>query len=396
MTYKFQLKQGGKRMGMQSSFKKFFVFVLVLVLGVFGSSAFAGVLKAGDDKHSIEVYGQVNRAVLYADDGDEGELYNVDNDFSSTRIGLKAKYNPESNITIGANLEFEYQINPSGKVWQGDKNYDDDAEKFLKRIIEVYVKGSLGTLSLGHGSTASDNTTELDLSGTAVVSQSKVHSMAGGIRFFDKNAGALSTAKIADVFNNLDGFHRQDRIRYDSPSFYGVTLSASVTNDDDDSIGDDGTVTDGALSYKGSIGDMKVLGAVAYVDYGSTSYYKNLICGSVSMLLKNGLNTTFAAGIREKEDSALNDATYYYGKVGYIANIFSVGPTAFAVDYGVYKDIRRTSNDDEADTLGFFIVQNITKWNTEFYFGYRNYSLDREGMDVDDINAGMIGIRVKF
>jgi len=383
-------------MGMQSSFKKFFVFVLVLVLGVFGSSAFAGVLKAGDDKHSIEVYGQVNRAVLYADDGDEGELYNVDNDFSSTRIGLKAKYNPESNITIGANLEFEYQINPSGKVWQGDKNYDDDAEKFLKRIIEVYVKGSLGTLSLGHGSTASDNTTELDLSGTAVVSQSKVHSMAGGIRFFDKNAGALSTAKIADVFNNLDGFHRQDRIRYDSPSFYGVTLSASVTNDDDDSIGDDGTVTDGALSYKGSIGDMKVLGAVAYVDYGSTSYYKNLICGSVSMLLKNGLNTTFAAGIREKEDSALNDATYYYGKVGYIANIFSVGPTAFAVDYGVYKDIRRTSNDDEADTLGFFIVQNITKWNTEFYFGYRNYSLDREGMDVDDINAGMIGIRVKF
>jgi len=383
-------------MGMQSSFKKFFVFVLVLVLGVFGSSAFAGVLKAGDDKHSIEVYGQVNRAVLYADDGDEGELYNVDNDFSSTRIGLKAKYNPESNITIGANLEFEYQINPSGKVWQGDKNYDDDAEKFLKRIIEVYVKGSLGTLSLGHGSTASDNTTELDLSGTAVVSQSKVHSMAGGIRFFDKNAGALSTAKIADVFNNLDGFHRQDRIRYDSPSFYGVTLSASVTNDDDDSIGDDGTVTDGALSYKGSIGDVKVLGAVAYVDYGSTSYYKNLICGSVSMLLKNGLNTTFAAGIREKEDSALNDATYYYGKVGYIANIFSVGPTAFAVDYGVYKDIRRTSNDDEADTLGFFIVQNITKWNTEFYFGYRNYSLDREGMDVDDINAGMIGIRVKF
>jgi hypothetical protein len=141
---------------------------------------------------------------------------------------------------------------------------------------------------------------------------------------------------------------------------------------------------------------MKLQGAVAYVDYGSTSYYKNLICGSVSMLLKNGLNTTFAAGIREKEDSALNDATYYYGKVGYIANIFSVGPTAFAVDYGVYKDIRRTSNDDEADTLGFFIVQNITKWNTEFYFGYRNYSLDREGMDVDDINAGMIGIRVKF
>jgi hypothetical protein len=114
------------------------------------------------------------------------------------------------------------------------------------------------------------------------------------------------------------------------------------------------------------------------------------------MLLKNGLNATFAAGVREKEDSALDDATYYYGKLGYIADIFSVGSTAFAVDYGVYKNIRRTSNNDDADTFGLFVVQNIKKWNSEFYFGYRNYSLDRDAIDFKDINAAMMGIRVKF
>jgi hypothetical protein len=380
----------------KGSCRKYFIFFVGLALVVCGSNAFGGVLKAGDDKASVEVYGQVNRALLYADDGDKGELYNVDNNFSSTRIGLKSKYKPESNITIGANLEFEYQINPSGKVWQGDKNYDDDAEKFLKRIIEVYIQGSLGTLSLGHGITASDNATEQDLSGTGVVSQSKVQDMAGGIRFFDEKTNALSTTKVSDVFNNLDGFSRQDRVRYDTTSFHGVTVSASVTNDDDDAAGDYGTVVDGALSYKGTIGDMKLQGAVAYVDYGSKSYYKNLISGSISMLLKNGLNATFAAGVREKEDSALDDATYYYGKLGYIADIFSVGSTAFAVDYGVYKNIRRTSNNDDADTFGLFVVQNIKKWNSEFYFGYRNYSLDRDAIDFKDINAAMMGIRVKF
>lgn len=384
-------------MEIKNCFGKIIIPLLVAALCVSGGNAFAGLIKAGDEKQSIEVYGQVNRALLYADDGNGGELYNVDNDNSSTRIGLKAKYTPESNLTVGANLEFEYQINPSDKVWQDDKNYSgDDADKFVKRIVEAYVKGFFGTIFLGHGSTASDCTTEQDLSGTKVISASKIHNMAGGIRFFDNTANALSTTKVGDVFNNLDGFSRQDRIRYDTPSFYGFTLSASLTTDDDDAAGDNATVTDGALSYKGTIGDIKLLGAVAYVDYGSTSYYKNLVCGSISILLKNGINATFAAGTRDKRDSTLDDASYYYGKLGYIASIFSVGPTAFAVDYGTYTDIKRTSNNDDADTFGVFVVQNITKWRTELYLGYRNHSLDREGADFDDINAAMAGIRIKF
>jgi hypothetical protein len=384
-------------MKFKTCFEKSVIFVLIVGLCLSGGNAFAGLLKAGDDKQSIEVYGQVNRAILYADDGSGGELYNVDNDNSSTRIGLKAKYTPENNVTVGANLEFEYQVNPSNKVWQNDKNYDgDDADKFEKRIIEAYIKGFLGTIFMGHGSTASDFATEQDLSGTKVVCASKVHNMAGGIRFFDNTANALSTTKVCDVFNNLDGFSRQDRVRYDTPSFYGFKLSASVTTDDDDTAGDNATVTDGALTYKGSFGDIKLLGAVAYVDYGSTSYYKNLICGSISILIKNGFNATFAAGNRDKRDSAYDDASYYYGKLGYIASIFSVGPTAFAVDYGTYTDIKRTSNNDEADTYGIFVVQNIKKWRTELYLGYRNHSLDRTGSDFDDINAAMMGIRIKF
>jgi len=376
---------------------KFFICMLVVVLCVGGGNAFAGLLKAGDDKKSIEVYGQITRAILYADDGNEGEVYNVDNDNSSTRIGLRAKYSPDGKLTIGANLEFEYQVDPSDKVWQDDKNYSGtDADKFEDRIIEAYAQGFFGTVSMGKGSTASDGTTEKDLSGTKIISASKVHNMAGGIRFFDKTTNTLSTTKVSTVFNNLDGYSMQDRIRYDTPLFHGFQLSGSLTTGDDDAAGDDATVTDAALTYKGSIGETTVQGAVAYVNYGSTSYYKDLICGSISVLLKSGLNATFAAGTRDKSDSTLDDSSYYYGKLGYKVTIFSVGPTAFAVDYGTYTDINRTSNNDDADTFGIFVVQNVTQWKTELYLGYRNYSLNRAGSDFEDVNAVMTGIRIKF
>jgi hypothetical protein len=41
-------------------------------------------------------------------------------------------------------------------------------------------------------------------------------------------------------------------------------------------------------------------------------------------------------------------------------------------------------------------VQNIDSWGTELYAGYRNYQLERESVDFEDINAVLAGARVKF
>lgn len=346
----------------------------------------AEVVISKTDKVTVGIYGQINRAILYANDGDNDEFYHVDNDNSSTRVGLKVKAKPNDKFTVGGNLEFEYQSNASNLVWQEETNTSD--EQFDKRIVEVYVESMLGKLTLGHGSTASDNSTEVDLSETKVVTYANVAAFAGGIRFFDDGKDVLSTLKVSDAFNNMDGLSRMDRVRYDTPTFKGFSLAASTVSDDDDDA------EDVSLWYKGEIAGIKAAGAVSYVNYSSSDTKKNQVSGSVSFLAPFGLNLTVAAGNREHEASSRDDAYYYLTKVGYIAKLFSFGTTAFAVDYGRFENVK--INDDEADTFGVFAVQKLADWNTEIFIGFREYQLDRVTNDYSDIDAVMCGVNIKF
>lgn len=365
-----------------------------LVLGGFGI-AMADVSIYKTDKVNLDIYGQVNRAVLYTHDGDAGEFYSVDNDSSSTRIGAKVKAKANDYLTVGGNFEWEYQSNDSDLVSQKLSNTTDD--KFRDRIIEGYVESPyFGRLTLGQGWTASDNSTEVDLSGTKVVNYASIHSMAGGMLFFDNRAKALTTVKISDVFNNMDGLSRQDRIRYDSPTFYGFQLSGSLVSENDDDH------EDFSLWYKGKFSGFKLEGAIAYVNYAASSANEDLVCGSISFMADFGLSLTFAGANRQHVANNRSDATSLWGKIGYDAKIFSIGTTAFSIDYGEYDDIKQ--NEDEATTIGLAVVQFLKDWNSEIYLGYRHYELDRVDIvsgrrvdaDYDDIDAVMFGVRIKF
>jgi hypothetical protein len=238
---------------------------------------------------------------------------------------------------------------------------------------------------VGQGDTASNGTAEVDLSGTDIIGYSAVNDLAGGI-LFTTRGGSLTTTKIGDVFKNMDGLSRDDRLRYDTPNFSEFALSGSVIAD--------GAV-DAALKYSGKFPGAKLAAAIGFSNLSglSTSVEKQ-ISGSVSMLLDSGLNFTFAAGLQEMEGPTRDDPNFYYFKLGYLRKFFDVGPTALAVDYGRYNDIAQ--NGDEADTFGFFLVQNLANWGTELYIGYRNYDLDRKGANLKGIDAVLTGGRVKF
>jgi hypothetical protein len=110
-----------------------------------------------------------------------------------------------------------------------------------------------GRVTVGYGDTASNSTSEVDLSGTTVIGFSEVEDLAGGILFRDKN-GELSDTTIGNVFDNLDGLGRDDRIRYDSPSFTGVKFSTSAVADNR---------WDAAIRYGGDFGPVKTAAAIA-------------------------------------------------------------------------------------------------------------------------------------
>lgn len=126
--------------------------VIAAVLAVNGSlaplSAVASEVKSGSDTVSVSLYGQVNRAIMVVDDGEESEFFHVDNDNSSSRIGLKVKAKPSEDLTVGAKFEVEFQSNPSNEV-----SFDDGtiSAEFKERHIDFYVDSKFGKLSLGQG-----------------------------------------------------------------------------------------------------------------------------------------------------------------------------------------------------------------------------------------------------
>lgn len=331
--------------------------------------------------HAVEfkISGQINRAVLWGENGADNDLFFVDNDNSSTRFRFTGSNDFDHGFSVGINWEVEMQSNASNKV-DIDDNDDVTDIHFDERKIEFWIHHAYGKLWLGQGSTASDGTAEVDLSGTTVVTYAAVTDMAGGFTFRAKGDKNTKIAEIQDVSSDFDGLSRRDRIRYDTPKFGPVSFSASAGN---------GQIWDvsGWFAYEWeNLG--KLAAAVAYADGQSRFGYKQAE-GSASFLHKSGFSITVAHGTRFDRDGGANDARTYYAKLG-----FTRGKHAASVDYGRTDDLDQ--DHDKFTTVGVGYV--FSPWQSvELYAAWRIHSLDRGDIaDPDDIHAVMTGGRVKF
>jgi hypothetical protein len=281
----------------------------------------------------------------------------------------------EDNWSVGLNAEMEWNPYSTTNVNQENKG-DYDWETHLLRKAEVYLESKeYGKFWFGQGSMASDETAEVDLSGTSVVGYSLLSDMAGG-PFFRLSDGTLSTVHVKDAFTNYDGLSRKLRVRYDTPSLGGFSLATSVgTQVVPDTT--DVAVWDVALRYDETFAEFKLGGAVAFSRPGDgNSTYD----ASMSLLhLATGISLTLAGGYSDKEAV---DGRYGYVKLGYQADIFEVGKTAFSVDAYFGKDI--AGKDSKSDAFGAQVVQNLDYLKTELYLGARTYSYEEEAADVED------------
>lgn len=351
----------------------------------------ARIARSGNPNVELTISGQVNRAVLFADDGNGGTVYHVDNDNSSTRFRLVGKARLDDDISAGAQIEVQFESNSSAKVNQLS-NEGVGPNNFKERKLELWLESKrFGKLWLGQGDTASNGTSEIDKSGTKVISFSAIKDMAGGILFARKDVApgtgvtsvSLASPTVGRAFTNMDGLSRDDRIRYDTPSFMGARLSASH------SAGDDSDV---ALRYAGKAGpvEFEMAAAVAHLADNRNQY-----AGSVSALHDSGLNATFAAGVQKRQaTTSADDPDFWYVKLGYKFSPFKFGTTALAVDYAENSDILVAG--DYGRAYGVFAVQSIAKLATEIYLGVRNHEYDQDSANFDDILAVMFGLRVKF
>ena len=193
----------------------------------------ATVLTALQEKIKRKIYGQVNRGILYSDDGDHSEFFNVDNDNSSTRMGFEGNASVTKELTLGSKIEVQFESNSTASVNQTSNN-GVGTNTFTNRKLEIYGAGEhFGKINIGQGSTASDGTAEVDFSETAIIAYSAIQDMAAGFLFRNSQTGSLTSITIGNTYSQLDGLGRNARIRYDTPVLLGgYSLSTSFgTND---------------------------------------------------------------------------------------------------------------------------------------------------------------------
>lgn len=356
-----------------------------LLLAAAGAQALE--LKTGSDKVSTTLYGQVNRAVMLADDGYQDKFFHVDNDNSSTRVGLKGEVAATEALTVGSVIEVEWQENASNEVSMAAESISGE---FLGRHFDVWFKSQLGKLSLGKGNAASTDTSEVDLSGTTVASFADL-AVGTGFQFYDAASSSYPDGGITvgNVFDSMDGLSRVNRVRYDSPSFGGFTLGASLAEKETNDV---------ALKYAGEFEGTKLEAALALANPGKG--YSQLD-GSASVLFPFGLNLTVASGTRDIDNMPAggDDPSFMYGKIGYICKglLPDLGSTAVSVDYGMYENVKKQTTGEEGTVYGVQLVQNLSAWNTDIYAAYQNFELENNtSANYEPISVMMAGARIKF
>lgn len=348
-----------------------------------------GVFVSGGTDARVTLSGQVNRMLLYGGDGQESRVFHADNDNSSTRFRIIGEAGL-GGITAGVQFEFEFRSNNSNSDIKIDQDTEDNTSATLsERKIEVYFdRADLGRIWLGQGRTASDGTGEADLSGTNIVTNVDVEDLAGGLEFRNAVTGASSGIEIGDAFDSLDGGGRADRIRYDTPKFYGAKFSASHS---------DGDAWDLGLNYGAAYGETNLKAGLGYRDASATESNFTRVNASASILFSFGgnISVSYASDSFYDELAARDDRNLYYVKLGYRTDEISrFGATAFSLDYYTSRD-QGTAGEKSA-AFGLAVVQKVPRIGTDFYVGLRNHALERTGLALEDILVAATGARVKF
>ena len=340
------------------------------------------VVTSGSEKVKLAISGQIDQAMNVVNDGDNTDAYFVDNDNSNTRVRFVGTAGINEDLNLGSRLEIAFTPDSSATVSQtsNDSNAYDVRWADLSLASKKY-----GTLYLGKGDTASNNTAEVDLSGTSVIAYTSIASIAGGMLFYDSNTDDLSNIKVSNAFSDFDGLSRKNRVRYDTPTFYGFGLAGSAMND---------RRWDSALTWSGSGYGLKAgaAAAIAYINGNDTNFQYD---GSFSILHEaTGLNFTFSAGTQDAD--GFDNPDNLWGKLGWQTKFWSVGTTSFSFDYGHTENI--SAEGDKGDSYGIAAVQSFADYGTEVYLQFRQYKLDAasNNEDLDNMNVATAGARVKF
>jgi predicted porin len=347
-------------------------------LAIGGTAAQAQTVTPSQTQVGVQLYGQVNRALMYADNETSNKVFHVDGQPSSTRFGIQGTGQVMPGLRAGARIETEIRSNRSNEVTFAVPS--TPSQTFTERWMDIFFQGDWGMVNIGQGSGAADGANEVNLHGVGIVLSNPMNDFGGAIPF--TNSAGASVTTPDSVSSNLDHESRHDRVMYTTPVFGGLKAQVGFGQ-----TGGGAETTEASLWYSGKLaGEFQA--ALGWSKANTGPDPRETLGVSAAWLHGSGINFAVTWAERELGTGFNRDATYMSAAVGY-----KFGPHAIALKYEMTEDLQATG--DEATGMGIGYVWTAARW-AEIYAGYMMYELDRTGVALNDITVAMVGTRIRF
>ncbi len=315
------------------------------------AAAAAGLLPLSANA-DLSLSGQVSPVLLFGGDVENPEI--ADNTGTGSRIRLRGNHKL-GGITVFTRYEIQIQENQSFGALDGSESIDT-------RYAEVGFKGKFGSFSLGKGDGAANGTGEVSYQVTGNI-------LGGGHLPFFAVRGVLNRDNAANVaYTYYDGFSRNSRIRYDTPSLGGLKLSASLTN---------GERSELAARFKRGIGPGKLTAVAGFANTETGAGDRTML--GIGYKFKFGLSGYYSFTSQQAAIEA-NETEQFQVGLGY-----AIGKLNLSVDFGEH------GIDGENEFMGFGAEYKATK-QVDIYGGVQNF----DNGDGASLSATYAGFRYKY
>jgi hypothetical protein len=344
----------------------------------------ATVVRKGNKKVSVSLYGQISKSLLYIEADDEEDIWVSENSAAESFLGVSGI----AVITPGLRAGFVVELGVGGYEY-GVSLPDAETNELYLRQANIYLEREWGQgvssrVVIGHLSQATDSIAEITTVNTAVVAR------MGSLR-------PLNGPELGEVLDLYDGT-RVDGIRGDMAFSNGstsvFTVSASWSSGGYVPTGDDSDIWDVALRYRGEAAGFAFAAGVGYRNGTAIPTIGDVpqldvYSGSASVKhLATGLFVNAMYGVAEL-DGASDDVKTWHAQAGLERKFLtSLGATTLFAEYA------EVDEDKIITITGVGIVQAFDPAALDLFFNVRHLEFDLGG--DEDAYVAQGGARIKF
>ena len=288
---------------------------------------------SGNSRVKVTIYGQVNKALRISSSGGDTQVDVVDNDGSSSRIGIRAVGKVDKNISIVGWHELEWQYNRRSATdgVRGGGNGEGNSRIRARHVDLQISHKDAGQVHIGQGSIAGDAADLISLGGVGHVFGTAGHAADGTTASRGDETGISRGWRTFKFFGA-----RENRIMYVTPSMMGATVRVSYGQNDSWSAG---------LRYGGSpMG--KGLRVMLWAGYrqdpneqtggsGNTDTSWGLSAGVAHA--DSGISVSGNYSAQRTKGSAARP-TAWFAELGWAGKLIDAGKTQTAIGYGKFND----------------------------------------------------------